>query len=141
MALASTFGGARLLAEVQRLRAMPRVTDSGVVTKMQQYAKDTRWVYTRQTIYPFHAGLLVIPELAVLPSKRFWSGQITEEQIWATVKHSRPEQLLLSESEVASGVREFIESGYDPVYRDGALTLYVSKKLAAERDSEIERAP
>jgi hypothetical protein len=106
---------------------------------MRRHAGRTHWVYTRETIYPFHAGLPVLPELAVLPTKRFWSGQITDEQIWTTVMRYWPEQLLLTDADLTSGARQFIESGYNLVYRERALALYVRKDLAPERDSDASR--
>ena len=130
VALLAACGGSRLLGEVEHICALPRVGENALIAKMRQYAPGTRWVYTRQTIYPFHAGLLVIPELAVLPAKRFWSGQITQEQIWTTVKRYRPEQLLLPDGPLDSGIKEFVEAGYTRVYEDGANVLYVAKSVA-----------
>lgn len=130
-----TYGGERLWSEGTRIRQLPRVAESALVAAMRQYANDTHWVYTRETIYPFHAGLLVVPELAVLPSKRFWSGEITDEQVWATVRRYRPEQLLLTDAELELGSRAFVAAHYRSVYRDGALTLYVSRTLGTEQNS------
>jgi 4-amino-4-deoxy-L-arabinose transferase-like glycosyltransferase len=131
LALVVAYGGDRLIAEVERIRELPRVEESALVAKMRQYADRTRWVYARQNIYAFHAGLTVVPEVAVLPRKRFWSGQITNEQIWATVKRYRPEQLLLGDGPLDVGIREFVQVGYTRVYEDGANALYVAKSLMA----------
>jgi 4-amino-4-deoxy-L-arabinose transferase-like glycosyltransferase len=131
LALVAAYGGDRLIAEVERIRELPRVEESALVAKMRQYADRTRWVYAQQNIYAFHAGLTVVPELAVLPRKRFWSGQITNEQIWATVKRYRPEQLLLGDGPLDVGIREFVQVGYTRVYEDGANALYVAKSLMA----------
>ncbi len=132
LALVPAYGGARLVSEVERIRELPRVEESELVAKMRQYADRSRWVYTRQTIYPFHAGLIELPELAILPSKRFWSGQITDEQIWATVKRYSPEQLLLADGPLDAGISEFVEAGYTRVYQDGEHALYVAKSLAGQ---------
>ncbi|HOR73084.1 MAG TPA: hypothetical protein PLY00_17645 [Verrucomicrobiota bacterium] len=134
-----TYGGERLWSEATRIRQSSRVRDSVLVAQMRRHAGRTHWVYTRETIYPFHAGLPVLPELAVLPTKRFWSGQITDEQIWTTVMRYWPEQLLLTDADLTSGARQFIESGYNLVYRERALALYVRKDLAPERDSDASR--
>jgi hypothetical protein len=130
LALVAVYGGERLIAEVKRIRALPRVEESTLVAKMRQYADRTRWVYAWQNIYAFHAGLTVVPELAVMPRKRFWSGQITDEQIWATVKRYRPEQLLLGDRPLDAGISEFLKAGYTLVYQDGEYALHVAKSLA-----------
>jgi 4-amino-4-deoxy-L-arabinose transferase-like glycosyltransferase len=129
LALVMAYGGERLIAEVERIRELPRVEESTLVAKMRQYADRTRWVYARHNIYAFHAGLTVVPELAVLPRKRFWSGQITNEQIWATVKRYRPEQLLLGDGSLDAGISEFVETSYILVYQEGGHALYVAKSL------------
>jgi hypothetical protein len=134
LALVTAYGGDRLVTEVERIRELPRVEQSALVAKMKEYANRTKWVYTRQTIYPFHAGLIVVPELAVLPHKRFWSGQITDAQIWATVKRYRPEQLLLEAGPLDPTISEFVESGYTLAYQEGGLALYVAKSLAAHEN-------
>jgi hypothetical protein len=139
LAALATYGGERLWSEATRIRQSPRVEDSVLVAEMRRHAWRTHWVYTRDTIYPFHAGLVVLPELAVLPTKRFWSRQITDEQLWTMVMRYRPEQLLLTDAEVTHSARRFIESGYNLVYREGAQALYVSKDPAPERNSETSR--
>ena len=103
-----------------------------LVAEMRQYAKHTRLVFTEETIYPFHAGLVVIPDLAVLPAKRYWSGQITKEQIWITVKRRRPEQLLLPSGPLSPLAKEFVEAGYVLVYREDGHALYVARSLLTD---------
>ncbi len=99
-----------------------------------EYGNQNHWVYTKATMYPFDAGLPVIPELAVLPLKRYWSGQITEGRILVILKKYRPEQILLtSYGAMDPGMREFIKRGYAPVCQDSGYTLYVAKGLAGGR--------
>ena len=141
LAALATYGGERLWSEATRIRQLPRVGDSALVADMRRHAGLTRWVYTRETIYPFHAGLLVVPELAVLPSKRFWSGQITDNQIWDTVRRYQPEQLLLQGDALPPGISEFVEAGYTPVCREQGLVLYVAKTLTAGRNPDSHGEP
>jgi 4-amino-4-deoxy-L-arabinose transferase-like glycosyltransferase len=123
-------GSARFIREVARIRALPLAERSLLVSKMKQYAPGTKWVYTRSTIYAFHAGLLIIPELAVLPMKRFWSGQITQHQIFDILKHRAPEQLLLSKSLLPHDQERFLAAEFTLVYEDDDHFLYVAKALA-----------
>jgi 4-amino-4-deoxy-L-arabinose transferase-like glycosyltransferase len=131
LAMVATYGGERLITEVEHMQTPPRLEKSALAAKMRQYSDRTRWVYARHNIYAFHAGLTVVPELAVLPRKRFWSGQITNEQIWATVKRYRPEQLLLGDGLLDDSIREFVQAGYTRVYEDGANAVFVAKSLMA----------
>jgi hypothetical protein len=70
--------------------------------------------------------------LAVLPHKRFWSGQIREDQVWATIKRYRPEQLLLEADDFGPGSREILEAGYRLVHAEAGLGLYVAKALVEQ---------
>jgi hypothetical protein len=124
------YGGLRLYDEITDIRALPRVEGNPIVAAMRKYAGRTHWVYTKATMYPFDAGLPVIPELAVLPMKRYWSGQITQKQILAALERYKPEQILLS----AYGATEqqaprFLSGGYRVVCENSGLRLYVVKPL------------
>lgn len=110
-------GLARLFTSVQNIQNLPRVQDSALIKKMKAYKSGTRWVFTEFTIYPFDAGLKVIPELAVLPDKRFWSGQLTKEQMWDIIERYKPEQILLTKI-VPFQAKGFIDSNYVLVYED-----------------------
>lgn len=121
-------GGTRLTHEINRLRDLPRVEDNALVAKMKEYAERTKWVYTINTIYPFHAKLPVIPELAVISFKRHWSGQITSQRTWTLIKQYQPQQLLVAES-LSADEQQFVNANYSLVYADTSSTLYVSKSL------------
>lgn len=126
-----TFGGERLWRQASEIYHLPRVEESGLVAAMRRFAGRTHWVYTQETIFPFHAGLRVVPELALQPAKRSWSSQISQEQIWDTVIRYLPEQLLLSEGQIPPEVRPFIVRHYDVVYQEGAYMLFVLKSVSS----------
>ena len=128
LALIVTEGGGRLVSEVERVRGLPRIQDCQIVTTMRRYAARTHWVYARSSIYAFHAGLPVPPELAVLAAKRFWSGQISDAQILAVIQRYAPEQILVSGEEFLTD--EYVRRArHAQVYRDGDGTLYVTGSL------------
>lgn len=123
-------GGSRLIDEVERIRGLPRVEDSMLVAKLRSYSPRTHWIFTRFTMYAFHAGLSVPPELAVLSSKRFWSGAITDEQVLGVVRRYHPEQLLLSTRMVTPLWKNYIDGEYSLVYEDNQYVLFLVKSLA-----------
>ncbi len=126
-----TWGGERLWQQALWICHLPRADESGLVAQMRRYAAHTRWVFTRETIVAFHAGVRVIPELAVLPSKRFWSGQVNQEQIWEIVRRYLPDQLLLTDADLTLEARFFVERHYDTVFQEGAYQLFVRKGLSS----------
>lgn len=133
LALAIGYGAERLFSEIRRIHRLPRIGETLLIEKMREYADRARWVYTQQTIYPFHAGLMVLPELAVLPAKRFWSGQVTDEQVWATVRRHRPDLILLDERPLNSEVSEFLGAAYTVVYAAEGFSLHVAKSLPVRK--------
>jgi len=112
------------------LRARPSVANNPVVNKMRFYAKQTRWVYADQEIYPFHAGLNTPPELTVVVFKRFWSGQITAANMVETCRHYGAEQLLLNPAHRGAEWGEILND-YDAVYQDTNVVLYVAKRITS----------
>jgi hypothetical protein len=130
LALALAVAEARLEGSVRAIRRAPKASDSVVLAKMKQYADRTHWVYVQPVIYPFHAGLAVPPEVAVVMLKRYWSGQITPEQIVETCRRYKPEQLLLYQSRVGSEWKELLKSDYETAYQDTNYVLFVTKNLA-----------
>jgi hypothetical protein len=100
-------------------------------------------VYVQPVIYPFHAGLPVPPELAVVMLKRYWSGQITPEQIVETCRRYKPEQLLLYRSRVGNEWKELLTANYRTAYQDTNHVLYVSKEILAEGtgSSSVRQSP
>jgi 4-amino-4-deoxy-L-arabinose transferase-like glycosyltransferase len=129
VALALAVAEARLEGNIKAARNTPKASESPVLAKMKQLASRTHWAYAQPVIYPFQAGLLVPPELAVVMLKRFWSGQITTEQIVETCQRYKPEQILLFTARASGPWEPFLKANYSPVFQDQELTLYVSNSI------------
>jgi 4-amino-4-deoxy-L-arabinose transferase-like glycosyltransferase len=120
------YAGVTLASETKKIRGVRRVDADPVVAAMKAAAPGTQWVYTRATMYAFHAKLRVIPQLALMPRKRFWSGQITRAGILALVKRYMPEQLLLDDRDMADAeMAQFVGEHYRASTRDAGLTLWL----------------
>jgi len=120
------YAGVTLASETKKIRGVRRVDADPIVAAMKAAAPGTQWVYTRATMYAFHAKLRVIPELALMPRKRFWSGQITRAEILALVKRYGPEQLLLDDRDMADAeMAQFVGEHYRPLTRDAGLALWL----------------
>jgi len=85
----------RLESAIKELRSRPRTADNPIVKKLKEDADrdPAALVYSESPIYPFHAGLAVIPKLAVIMPKRFWSGQVSTPEIIETCKLQKPDFL------------------------------------------------
>jgi hypothetical protein len=130
------YGGTRFVGVGSVLLSARRVEQSALVANMKKFASRTRWVYTRGDICPFHARLRLVPDLAVIPAKRVWSGRLTADQALAAVKKYRPEQMMLrvQELQLESGIREFADSDYTLVCQEAGFRLYVANSIVHQRD-------
>lgn len=123
-------GGERLAVEVDDIRNAEKVEQSRLIRKMREFAGQTKWVYTQSTEYAFHAGFMVPPELAVLPLKRFWSGQISNSEVWAKVQQYEPEQILLPcDIHLEQPQVEYLGRCYSVIYDDNHYKLFAIKAL------------
>lgn len=113
------------------VRRSERVADNDAVNVLKQYHGRVNWAYTKQNILAVQAGYVMPPELTVLPKKRFWTGNITDDRILATVRQYQCEILILRESGELKEKPwiEFVAAEYDKVWSDGDESIYVAKRL------------
>jgi hypothetical protein len=121
-------GSRRFLNEIERISSLPLIKDSLIINKMKQYQPKTNWAYGKDSIVMFHAHVLLVPELAILPDNRYWSGNISPDQIFDVLKQRKPEQLLISE-DLGSDLQSFIDDNYTKVFEDARHQLYVLNAL------------
>jgi hypothetical protein len=123
---------ARLRAEILDMRHHETVASSAVLATMKQHAPATHWAYAEPGTYAFHAGLPVPPELAVTSRKRFWSGQITTNQIVEICRRYGVEQIVLSPGASTGPWTDFLRSDYRVASQDRHAILYLSVRLREE---------
>lgn len=112
--------------ELGRLRAARPAIEERSVQRLHAHGAGVRWVFTDDLLAAFWAGLPIPPELAVIPWKRLWSGQLTPEQVRAALERHRPELILLSDSRRREyGLEDHLTDHYQPVA--GAPDLYRRK--------------
>ncbi len=129
VALAMAKSERRLEANWKDLRQRPSADANPIVQRMKTFASRTKWAYSESGIYPFHARLLVPPELAIVMPKRFWSDQISISQIIETCKRYQTEQIVLRREAVNGEWKAFLDAGYQMTSTDGKHVHYVAKRL------------
>jgi hypothetical protein len=136
----------RMRFAIDELLSVEDVASNEAVQQMKKYRTQTRWAFTDRVIYAFHAGILVPPELAVIPEKRVWSGEISSMDVLAALRVYRPEQIWIFGSVAAQEIiyhkeiLDLLRSNY--IRKKGAIEagFYLSKDL---RDADLaqELAP
>lgn len=110
-----TFGPEKVWREMRRLQLAPRVQEQSGVAALRKLAVGARWIFTEDRLSAFWAGVPIPPELAVIPGKRLWSGQLTPAQIRACLERYRPELIWLWEHRLQQfGLTDYLEAHYRP---------------------------
>lgn len=104
-------------------------SDSALVAAIKHNAARTRFMYSDRPIYPFRAGVLVMPSMVVNSEKRRLTDNLTDQQILAELRRLQPEQVHLSRFRYSGEVRSYLDRNYIwRGYLDGGQ-LYVAEPL------------
>jgi hypothetical protein len=121
--------------------AFQRVDDSKdweCVSVMKQYKAQTRWVFADDALYPFHAGMLTPPEIAVLSAKRLRAGLITQPELLNLLVYYRAEQILVRRHVFGEKFMAYVGQHYTQVFEHGSLQLFIRSDLV-KRQPEAAR--
>jgi len=122
----------RVYFQVAGIRGSPQTHSSMVLGEIERLKPFAKFIYADESIYSFHAGIPMPPNMAVLPLKRFWSGDMTNsrvaEEMWAV----KPEVILLRNDTREVPFQDLIDAEYRVVYQDADHRLYTKKSLAKQ---------
>lgn len=114
----------RMKREAEILAGRDRVEDHEMIRLLRERRGIGEWIYTARAELAFHAGIKVIPELAVVPRKRRWAYGFDDSEKIKLWKRYEPELLLLTRRELKSGsLAEFL-AGYRKIAVSDSLTLF-----------------
>lgn len=122
--------GLRVYLQVMGIRRSPQTYSSLVLKEIERLKPFTRFMYSDDSIYSFHAGIPMPPELAVVPLKRLWSGDLTNARIIERMRAVSPEVVLLRNDTREVPFQDMLEAEYRVVYQDSQHRLYTQKALA-----------
>ncbi len=128
---AGSWMGARLCLQVVDTRKSPRLYASLVLKEINRFKPFTKFLFTDQPIYSFHAQIPMPPHLAMISLKRLWSGDISDAQIAAEMAAVKPGLILLANDTLVVPFQDSVDEDYRLVYRDQANRLYVLKSIKA----------
>lgn len=83
-----------------------------VVEEMRRRAPQTTWAMCDRLMYPFEAGLLVPPEVAVMSTKRRAAGKLPDESIVRTLDQYKPEQVFFTRIDFGPSVNDYLAKHY-----------------------------
>ncbi|MCL4180789.1 MAG: glycosyltransferase family 39 protein [Verrucomicrobia bacterium] len=129
-ACAIAWMGARVWLQAQDIRSSPQLYSSLVLREIERLKPFTRFLYADEPVYSFHAGIPMPQNLAVLPLKRFWSGDMTNARLAAELEAARPELMLLKNDTRERPFQRLLQSEYRLVYQDAHHRLFARRAVA-----------
>jgi hypothetical protein len=124
--------GSRVYLQISGIRHSPQTYSSLVLGEIQRLKPFAKFIYTDESIYSFHAGIPMAPDLAVLPLKRLWSGDMTNARVAEEMKAIKPEVILLRNDAREVPFQELLDAQYRVVYQDAQHRLYTQRALAKQ---------
>lgn len=83
--------------------------DFEIVALIGDYSDRTEYLFTDRPMYAFRSGVSMPPELAVITQKRYSTGDPTQEEIYAALMETKPEQIIIHRFAYPA-VREYMET-------------------------------
>ncbi len=121
--------GGRVYLQIKTAGASPRIASSLVFTQINRFKPYTKFFYACDPIYSFYAGITMPPDLAILPRKRLWSGNMTNARIAAEMSEIQPGLVLLPNDSGPVPFQALIRAQYNLVYEDQHHRLYVHRSI------------
>jgi hypothetical protein len=83
--------------------------DFEIVAIIGDYAGRTKYLFTDRPMYAFRSGVAMPPELAVITQKRYSTGDPSQEEIYAALMDTKPEQIIIYRFAYPA-VRDYMET-------------------------------
>jgi len=122
----------RVYLQISKIRSSPQIYSSLVLKEIERYKPFTKFIYTDEPAYSFHAGIPMPPALAVITLKRLWSGDMTNARLVEELRLSKPGVLLLKNQTTELPFSDWMNTEYRLVYQDEKHNLYVHKSIVGK---------
>ena len=121
--------GSRVYLQLMTMRSTPRLYNSLFLTQIKRYQNSTRFMFTDEPVYSFHAGIPLPPSLADISLKRLWSGDMTNAKLAAQLAEIKPGVILVANNGVELPYQELLQEDYRLIYQDAGHLLYALKTI------------
>lgn len=129
-------GLTRLYKEITDITIGHNHPDWQIVAAMKQLGRMTNWVYSDRPTLTELAGLSLPPELAVVSTKRFVSGDLNNGKLLEILAKYNPEQVLLESAmtERNTAIREQLYATHVLYRTFSHMELWVKESLVSEME-------
>jgi hypothetical protein len=124
LAGAAVWSVSRVYLQVADIRRSPKLYSSLVLKEIDRFKPFTKFIYTDEPVYSFHADIPLPPKLAVVSLKRFWSGDMTSARLVEELRMAQPGLVLLGNDTRDLPFGDWLAREYRMVYQDNKHRLY-----------------
>jgi hypothetical protein len=111
------------------LQARPQIQNSSIIATMVHFKRQIKFAYADRVIYPFHAGIEVLPWSAVMSKKRIIADGLTTATIIRRIILDHPELLLVNKERYEnSAFRALVDRLYVRLCSEDGLCLFLAKE-------------
>jgi hypothetical protein len=121
--------GTRVYLQVMGIRKSPRIYTTLALNQIERYKPFTHWIYVDKPIYSFYGDIPLPPRLAVLATKRFWAGEMTNARLVEELTAYKPELIVRNNDGREVPFQDLLQTEYRLVYEDGADRLYAHRTV------------
>jgi hypothetical protein len=134
VACALAWVGGRVWLQANSIRQAPRIESSLVLKEIKRYKPFTKFLFTTEAVYAFHADIPIPPKIATLSLKRLWTGDMTNEKLADEMRALRPGVLLLANDSKELPFQSLLQTEYRLVYTDAQHRLYVLPEIIEQAE-------
>ncbi|HEU5124829.1 MAG TPA: glycosyltransferase family 39 protein [Verrucomicrobiae bacterium] len=121
--------GARAYLQVVAMNHAPQLDTSVLLAEINRYKPYTQYFFTLESVYTFHSGIPLPPELADISLKRLWSGDMTNAKMAAELERIKPGIILVANSSQELPYQELLQNEYGLVFQDDDHQLYALRTI------------
>jgi hypothetical protein len=130
MLAACLWAGSRVWLQIAELRKAPKLYSSLVLQEIKRFKPFTKFIYTDEPVYSFHADIPLPPKLGVVSLKRFWSGDMTNARLVEELRAAQPGLILLKNDARELPFSDWLNREYRVVYQDDRHRLHAHLTIA-----------
>lgn len=125
----------RTWSAARATRWRERAADNRLVSNLRALKPNIRQGYSVVNAVMAQAGIVMVPELTILPKKRFWTGAMTDSQVVAIVKREQPEVLVLvrGREDKQPLWQALLKERYVLLDSENGLDLYAARTLGVAK--------
>jgi len=124
----------RAYLEISGIRKSPQTYYALVLNEIDRFKPFTQWLYADNLSYSFYSRIPMPPQLAVIPLKRLWSGEMTNAGIRDEMQKFRPGLIVLRNDSRETPFQDLLNTEYRLVYQDADNRLYAHKTITNKPD-------